>query len=444
MKNLLELAKYNTVEYGSYTIMNRAIPDFRDGFKPVHRRILWAMYVGNYHSNGNFKKSANVIGDTMGKYHPHGDSGLYSSLVTLVNSPEAPIQGQGQWGSFRDPSRAAAPRYTEVRLSKYGEKFLLDPIYIKSAIMVDNYSGEHKEPLYLPAKVPNILVNGSEGIATACSNLIPSFSLDSVKELIVKRLSNELSIKDVANILKFKFTYGGKFIGDNLIEYLKTGKGSLYFIPEFDINLDENLIALTSASPRFNLEKFMIKVSSIKDIKSVDDLSSGDSINIAVYTKNIDKRAKKELIVKIKELAVTSLPCNTLITRRSEEKTAFRKVSIIKLIDLWLEWRKAFEKKVVKRLLQEEDQKLKAQELIRLAIENRQVIKDSMEAKDPENYVSSKLKISLEDSNKILAFPIRKLAKVEIGKINSTIDKINSDINFLKTTKIEKRVERSL
>ena len=166
-------AEEATFESGSYFLQNRSMPDYRDGLKPVHRRILWALYKLGATSKSKFIKHSRISGDVSGKYHPHGSSSVEGATETMVKSPEPTVEGYGEWGDYQD--KAAAARYVEVRLSKYAETQLLDQSYLKCVPMVPTYDGAFKEPVYLPAKLPNLLINGTEGIATGASNLIPSF-----------------------------------------------------------------------------------------------------------------------------------------------------------------------------------------------------------------------------------------------------------------------------
>ena len=151
VQSVLEFAEHAYRVYGTLVVQNRALPDFRDGMKPVHRKILWSMYGLNNHSNGGYKKSAKAVAFCMGTYHPHGDQAIYGALVGMVNAPIQLIQGQGNFGGPFDPP--AAFRYTEVRLSKFSDSILLDKDYLAVTPMHLNYDGSEKEPLYLPAPV---------------------------------------------------------------------------------------------------------------------------------------------------------------------------------------------------------------------------------------------------------------------------------------------------
>ena len=166
------------LSYAMSVIVSRALPDIRDGLKPVHRRILFAMHKGGYDWSKQFRKSARVVGDVIGKYHPHGDQSVYDALVRMVQefSMSLPlIEGQGNFGSV-DGDPAAAMRYTETKLSKVSQ-FLIDDIDKNTVDFKSNYDETEKEPIVLPAQFPNLLVNGAGGIAVGMATSIPPHNL---------------------------------------------------------------------------------------------------------------------------------------------------------------------------------------------------------------------------------------------------------------------------
>ncbi|MCB1343568.1 MAG: DNA gyrase subunit A, partial [Pseudooceanicola sp.] len=169
------------LDYAMSVIVSRAIPDLRDGLKPVHRRILYAMYETGNTFDKPYRKSARPVGDTMGKYHPHGDSAIYDALVRMAQgfSMSLPLlDGQGNFGSM-DGDKAAAMRYTEVRMAK-AANFILADIDKETVDFLDNYDGKDKEPAVLPARFPNMLVNGAGGIAVGMATNIPPHNLGEV------------------------------------------------------------------------------------------------------------------------------------------------------------------------------------------------------------------------------------------------------------------------
>ncbi len=186
LKNMLPISiedemKSSYMDYAMSVIVSRAIPDVRDGLKPVHRRILFSMYEGGYHSSKPHRKSARIVGDVIGKYHPHGDGAVYDSLVRMAQdfSLRVPlVDGQGNFGSM-DGDSAAAMRYTESRLTKIAHT-LLEDIDKETVDFLPNYDGSESEPTVLPAMFPNLLVNGTGGIAVGMATNIPPHNLGEV------------------------------------------------------------------------------------------------------------------------------------------------------------------------------------------------------------------------------------------------------------------------
>jgi DNA gyrase subunit A len=180
--HLEEEMKRSYLDYAMSVIVGRALPDVRDGLKPVHRRVLYGMWESGNLSNRAYKKSARIVGDVMGKYHPHGDAAIYDTVVRMAQdfSMRYPlVDGQGNFGSI-DGDNPAAMRYTEVRLTKLAEEMLRDDIDKETVPWVANYDGSELEPAVLPARLPNLLVNGSSGIAVGMATTIPPHNLTEV------------------------------------------------------------------------------------------------------------------------------------------------------------------------------------------------------------------------------------------------------------------------
>src|SRR5215211_3548489 len=189
--NIEDELRRSYLDYAMSVIIGRALPDVRDGFKPVHRRVLWAMHeLGNQH-NKAYKKSARIVGDVIGKYHPHGDSAVYETIVRMAQdfSMRYPlVDGQGNFGSI-DGDSAAAMRYTEARLTAISAEMLAD-IDKDTVDYGDNYDGTQKEPSVLPAKLPNLLINGSSGIAVGMATNIPPHHLGEVSDAVMAFIDN--------------------------------------------------------------------------------------------------------------------------------------------------------------------------------------------------------------------------------------------------------------
>src|SRR5436305_9114437 len=192
--------KRSYLDYAMSVIIGRALPDVRDGLKPVHRRVLYGMWESGNRSDRAYKKSARIVGDVMGKYHPHGDSAIYDTVVRMAQdfAMRYPlVDGQGNFGSL-DGDNPAAMRYTEVRLTKLAEEMLREDIDKETVDWGPNYDGSETEPLVLPARVPNLLVNGSSGIAVGMATHIPPHNLAEVVDGLLLLIENpDVSIADL-------------------------------------------------------------------------------------------------------------------------------------------------------------------------------------------------------------------------------------------------------
>ena len=224
------------IDYAMSVIVSRALPDVRDGLKPVHRRILFDMNELHLDPSKGYKKSARIVGDTMGKYHPHGDSSIYDALVRLAQdfSMRYPlVDGHGNFGSI-DGFQAAASRYTEAKMAKITVEMLRD-IDKNTVDFMDNYDGEYKEPTVLPSRFPNLLVNGSNGIAVGMATNIPPHNLTEVINAAVKMIDNKIEenrdteIDEIMDIIKGPdFPTGANILGRAGIESAyRTGRGRI-------------------------------------------------------------------------------------------------------------------------------------------------------------------------------------------------------------------------
>jgi len=443
---LLNFARENTITYGQYTLHQRAVPDFRDGLKPVQRRILWSAYKMGLHYSGPVKKSARIVGECVGKYHPHGDGAVYQALVNMTKCNEPMMYGEeSNFGDYEDG--AAALRYTETKLTKYSDYYLLDPDYIAVTPMIPNYDGEYKEPVYLPSKVPNLLVNGSEGIATGCSLLVPSFSLESVKKLIKRAVENgcKATPKMCLKTLKFSFPYGGVVDSPKKIvySYMKTGFKGLKFRPEYRI--EDDRVIIESIAPRFPVSNKLEKLANMNGVKTVEDRRESGKIRFDVVFNRGFLRGKKreQLINRIKSVLETSLPCQTYVTtRHDDESVSFSSASIPELVNNWLQWRIEFEKTVLERLISVEEGKKNVQEWTLFAIEHKKEILKSLESDNPKKYMTEHFKLSEDCASFIMDLKVRNLARMESRGVKEKIKSHKKKIKELRDGlgKVEERI----
>ena len=307
----LSLKKEMETSYLSYAmsvIVSRALPDARDGLKPVHRRILYSMQQSGFHYNKPYHKSARIVGDVMGKYHPHGDSAIYESMVRMAQefSLRLPlIDGQGNFGSM-DGDAPAAMRYTEARLKKVSDK-LLDDLDKETVSFIENYDGSTIEPTVLPSKVPNLLVNGASGIAVGMATNIPPHNLGEVIDGCIAYIDNkEITIEELTKFVKGPdFPTGGIIKGTSgILSAFKTGRGSI--VIESKVQIEEKSkdkkksIIVTEIPYAINKSKLVEKIAEVakdkivEDISDIRDESNREGVRIVVEVK---KGANPDIIL---------------------------------------------------------------------------------------------------------------------------------------------------
>ncbi|MDA9817655.1 DNA gyrase subunit A [Flavobacteriaceae bacterium] len=304
--NIGDEMKKSYLDYAMSVIVSRAIPDVCDGLKPVHRRILFAMHEGRYDYNKPFKKSARIVGEVMGKYHPHGDSAIYDSLVRMAQdfSLRLPlVDGQGNFGSI-DNDPPAAMRYTESRLQKVSHTMLAD-LDKDTVDFVSNYDGTEKEPSVMPAKFPNLLVNGSGGIAVGMATNIPPHNLGEVIDGVLAFIENEnLTIEELVKIIPGPdFPTGGVILGRKGYDSAaKTGRGSVIMRGKYKIeeNKKKKSIIITEIPYQVNKANLVVKIAELvkeKKVEGISDLrdeSDRDGIRIVI---DLKRDAMEDVII---------------------------------------------------------------------------------------------------------------------------------------------------
>lgn len=285
------------LEYAMSVIVSRALPDVRDGMKPVHRRILYAMWSIGLRANAKFRKSATVVGEVLGKYHPHGDSAVYDSMVRMAQdfSMRYPlVRGQGNFGSM-DGDSAAAMRYTEAKLSGIAEEMLFD-IDRDTVNFIPNFDGSQKEPRVLPAKLPNLLLNGTMGIAVGMSTNIPPHNLRELSAAIVHLLDNpEASIEDLMQFVKGPdFPTGGIIYNKkDILSAYATGRGGIVMRGKADIQENKNGFQIIVSEIPYQVNKAdlvekiadLVKDKKIDGIKALRDESDRDGVRVVIELK---------------------------------------------------------------------------------------------------------------------------------------------------------------
>ncbi|GAB4192383.1 MAG: DNA topoisomerase (ATP-hydrolyzing) subunit A [Wenzhouxiangellaceae bacterium] len=281
--NLEDEMKQSYLDYAMSVIVGRALPDVRDGLKPVHRRVLFAMQELGNHWNKSYKKSARVVGDVIGKYHPHGDSAVYDTIVRMAQdfSMRHPlVDGQGNFGSV-DGDSAAAMRYTEVRLARLAHELMAD-LDKETVDFVDNYDGSESEPTVLPTKVPNLLVNGSSGIAVGMATNIPPHNLGEVIDAVLALMDNpDLDVNELMTHLPGPdFPTAGIINGaEGIAEAYATGRGRIYMRAKTHVETDESngkqSIIITELPYQVNKARLLEKIADLvreKRLEGITDL----------------------------------------------------------------------------------------------------------------------------------------------------------------------------
>ena len=268
------------IDYSMSVIVERALPDVRDGLKPVHRRILYSMMEQGNTSDKGYRKSARTVGDVMGKYHPHGDSSIYGSLVRMAQDWDMRytlIDGQGNFGSV-DGDSPAAMRYTEARLRKIGEDMMQD-IYKETVDFQENYDGKDKEPRVLSTRIPNLLVNGATGIAVGMATNMPTHNLREVIDACVAYIDNaELTTEDLMQYVKAPdFPTGGYIYGmAGVKEAYETGRGRVVMRAKTEIETDTNhdKIVVTEIPYGVNKAELIKYIAGLVSDKKIDGISN--------------------------------------------------------------------------------------------------------------------------------------------------------------------------
>ena len=318
--SIVDEMKRSYLDYAMSVIVSRALPDVRDGLKPVHRRILYSMHENGYEWNKPYRKSARVVGDVMGKYHPHGDSAIYDALVRMAQdfSLRLPlIDGQGNFGSV-DGDPAAAMRYTECRLEKVAHK-LLDDIDKETVDFQENYDNSESEPVVLPAKFPNLLVNGAGGIAVGMATNIPPHNLGEVIDAAIAIMENPaMTLEELMQIVPGPdFPTGGMILGRaGIRNAYESGRGSIVMRAKVDVEevrKDRNALVVTEIPYQVNKSTMIEKIAELVRDKRIEGISD---------IRDESDRSGMRVVIELKRDAVPDVILNQLY-RFSQLQTSF-------------------------------------------------------------------------------------------------------------------------
>ena len=421
------------LSYAMSVIVSRALPDIRDGLKPVHRRILFAMHKGGYDWSKQFRKSARIVGDVIGKYHPHGDQSVYDALVRMVQdfSMSLPlIDGQGNFGSV-DGDPPAAMRYTETRLSKVSQ-FLIDDIDKNTVAFKSNYDETEKEPTVLPAQFPNLLVNGAGGIAVGMATSIPPHNLGEVINASLALIHNkEIKLNELMkHIPGPDFPTGGIIIGKNIIkEGYKTGRGSFKIRGEIKVeSLKNGRDRLIISSIPYQVNKSalneriaeLVRDKKIEGIRDIRDESNREGIRVAIDLRsNVEPETVKRQLFKYTSIE-SSFGFNTLAIVENKPKTC----NLKEFLESFLKFREDTVIKKTKFDLKKAEERAHILIGLSVSVENLdKVIKIIRKSKTPDDAKKSLLNIKWK-INKSLKF------------INLVQEKKNKNIYYLSESQV--------
>ncbi len=455
------------LSYAMSVIVSRALPDVRDGLKPVHRRIIYAMHKGGFDWSKQFRKSARIVGDVIGKYHPHGDQAVYDALVRMVQefSMSLPlVDGQGNFGSI-DGDPPAAMRYTETKLAKVSQ-FLIDDIEKNTVSFKSNYDETEQEPIVLPAQYPNLLVNGAGGIAVGMATSIPPHNLGEVVDGTLALIKNkDIKINELMkHIPGPDFPTGGLIIGKDIIKQgYKTGRGSFKIRGEISVeNLKNGKDRLVVSSIPYQINKSnlneriaeLVRDKKIEGISDIRDESNSEGIRVSIdLRRNVEPETVKRQLYKYTSIE-SSFGFNSLAIVDQKPKTC----NLKDFLENFLKFREDVVIKRTKFDLKKAEERVHILLGLSVSVENiDKVIKIIRSSKNPEEAKNSLLKttwkinkasklIKLVDSKNykgkyvlsnnqvisILELRLQKLTAIGINEIEIEIKKLAEEISKYK------------
>lgn len=444
--NIEDEMKESYLSYSMSVIIGRALPDVRDGLKPVHRRILYGMEEAGNQWNRPYKKSARIVGDVMGKYHPHGDAAIYDALVRMAQDFSMRytlVDGQGNFGSI-DGDPPAAMRYTEVRLDRIASEMLAD-LDKETVDFVPNYDGGEKEPLVLPAKIPNLLLNGSSGIAVGMSTNIPPHNLSELIDAIVAQAANpDITLDELMEHLPGPdFPTGGFITGRSPIrEAYETGRGIIRIRAKARIERqkkgDKEIIIISEIPYQINKVKLieriaeLVKDEKIKGISDIRDESDREGIRIVVEI----KRGDIADVVLNQLYKHTQMDTSFGIIMLALVRNQPRVLSLKDTISHFIEHRKEVVTRRTQFELGKAEERLHILEGLKIALDHLDeviaLIRKSASPQDAKEGLMQKLGLSEPQSQAILDMRLQRLTALERDKI---IEERKELINTVKRLK---------
>jgi len=435
VRDISEELKSSYIDYAMSVIVGRALPDVRDGLKPVQRRILWTMFEMGLRHDRPYRKCARIVGETLGKYHPHGDQPVYEALVRMAQDfvMRYPlVDGQGNFGSI-DGDEPAAMRYTEARLTKIAEELLAD-INKNTVDFVPNFDSTLKEPAVLPAKVPNLLINGSTGIAVGMATNIPPHNLKEVCMAIIAYIKNpNITVKELMKYIKGPdFPTGGIIVGKKGIEKAyETGKGRITIRGKVEI--EKNAIIIRELPYMVNKARLVEKIADLIkegkiEARTVRDESDREGIRVVIELKSgADVNAVLEKLYDHTPLQTTFSIINLALVD-GEPKI----LNLKEMITCYVEHRREVIRRRIKYELDKAKERLHIVEGLKIAVENLdEVISIIKASKSPENakkILIEKYKLSEKQAGAILQMRLQKLTSTEVSSLIKEYNELKAKI----------------
>ena len=436
------------LSYAMSVIVGRAIPDVRDGLKPVQRRIIYGMYENGNTNNKPFVKCARIVGNVMGNYHPHGDASIYDALVRMAQpfSMLVPlIEPQGNFGSI-DGDNPAAMRYTEARLAAITDKMTEDLIKDVTVDFIDNFDGSLKEPSFLPARLPNLLINGANGIAVGMSTNIMPHNLTEVMNAVIEAINvgDNFTYEDIAKHIKGPdFPTGGIISGeDGIKKYMKTGIGKVIIRAKYHIEQEKSRQAIIIDEIPYTVNKANL-IEKVADLASAGKLigiselrDETDKNGIRIYI-GLKKDVNPDLIIsylyKNTQMEITKNIQNLALTHNGLKPEI---LSIRDLIANFIQMREIIIKKRTEYELKQKEKRLHIVEGRKIAINNIdtviKTIKNSTDPKDAKTKLMNSFNLSEIQAEDILEMKLSSFTKMRIDQLIAEEKQLQQEIANLK------------
>jgi len=432
--------KESYVDYSMSVIVGRALPDIRDGLKPVHRRILYTMHeLGNTH-NKPYKKSARVVGDALGKYHPHGDSAIYDSLVRMAQPFSLRymlVDGHGNMGSI-DGDSAAAMRYTEVRMAKISDDLLAD-LDKNTVDFVQNFDGSLKEPTVMPSRVPNLLINGSSGIAVGMATNIPPHNLGEIIDATIAVIDGAEEEALIEMVKGPDFPTGGTIVGKGgILQAYKTGKGIIRLRGKTETDDKKNKITITEIPYQMTKTSLIesiveaVKNKKVEGISGIHDHSDKKGLAVTIELK---KNANPDVVLN-QLYAHTPLETTFGIINLALVGKEPKLLSLQSMITEFIEFRKEVIRRRSEFELKQAEDRAHILEGLRKALDNIDdvvaFLKKSKDVAAAREGLMGNYSLSEKQANAILDMKLQRLIALEREKIDKEYEELQKKISWLK------------